>query len=273
MQYKKYFPSPPLQDFVECYYTWHTAKYQAVRVDSPPSAFTAIVINLGAPHSIVNDDGCTKELPQSFITGQAVRNYAIRVDENTHQLGIVLKPTGLFHLFGVPLYEFTNERLDLRSIGPTDFRDIEEKLLTLDDDLTRIKFLESILLKILSNRDYSRDGVDIAADQILSSYGNVRVTNLLQQAFMSRRKFERHFFKKVGLSPKYYARIRRFGFLCSMMAGSRQVQWNQLLHRVGYYDQSHFIRDFREFSGSSPTKYLETNLELAHFIKPEILRV
>ncbi|GAB3643328.1 helix-turn-helix domain-containing protein [Spirosoma arcticum] len=73
--------------------------------------------------------------------------------------------------------------------------------------------------------------------------------------------------QKVGVSPKYFARIRRVSYLCAQLANQRwQVaDWHDLIYQCGYYDQSHFIREFTQFLGKRPTIYIKDNHKLAQY--------
>lgn len=251
---------------MECYFSWEGANLRTPqRIDSPPSAFSAIVFTLGNPHSAVDAQDCKTQIPHSFISGQATRNYQLEIQGNFTQFGIVFRPTAIYQLFGISAFELTDQRFDLHDLDLPIFDHIEEKLAACRPISAGIDIIEQALMKALPSK-ISWDGVDFAGAEIIASNGNVKIPELLAKSFMSRRKFERHFLKRVGLSPKYYARIRRYGIVCSMMAGRRKIKWDELLHKVGYYDQSHFIKDFKEFSGSSPTQYLATNQELAHLL-------
>ncbi|MBK8503990.1 MAG: AraC family transcriptional regulator [Saprospiraceae bacterium] len=264
MQYIKFAPSLPLKNLVECYYVWRSKDIiEPLWIDTPPTAFTAIVFNLERPHSVFLEGDKIFDLPQCFISGQSISNYTLKIQSKIDQIGIVFKPTGLSHLFDLQMFEFTNARENLNDVLKGEFVNMEEKLLEAPTDTRRIEYLEAILLNKLRNKSYVMDGVDRAANIIIDRYGNVSVSDLLEDAYMSRRKFERHFLKRVGLSPKYYARIRRYGTICMQIAGQRSVNWDEVLYQVGYYDQSHFIKDFKEFSGKSPSEYLLTNNELA----------
>ena len=72
----------------------------------------------------------------------------------------------------------------------------------------------------------------------------------------------------MGVSPKYYTRIRRVGYLCAQLATQRwQVtNWHNLIFQAGYYDQSHFIREFIQFTGKRPTLYVKDNVELSQYL-------
>lgn len=265
MQYVKYQPKQLLRDFIECYFIWRSEAPKAtILVDSPPSAFSAIIFNLAGRHSVRIDPNSLIKLPSAFISGQSIKNYELAIETEIDQVGIVFKPSGLYHLFGLQMFEFTNSRENLNHVLKDSFKDLQEKLYHSPSDLARISLLEEHLLARLNAVNPSLDGVDKAASAIIDNFGNVKIPELISHAFMSRRKFERHLLTRVGLSPKYYARIRRYGYTCLLMAGQRSVQWDQLLYQVGYYDQSHFIKDFKEFSGLSPSQYLLTNNELAH---------
>ncbi len=95
----------------------------------------------------------------------------------------------------------------------------------------------------------------------------INVADIMKEVFMSRRNFERKFFKKVGLSPKYYARIRRMAYLMNIIAGKKKVDWAYIFSQCEFYDQSHFIKDFIEFTGRTPQQYIEENAELANIVE------
>ncbi len=84
---------------------------------------------------------------------------------------------------------------------------------------------------------------------------------------MSRRTFERKFLQKMGLSAKYYARIRCISYLCYCIAGKKRVEWSKVLYECNFYEQAHFIVDLEEFWGRSPQQYLKENTELIHLVK------
>ena len=265
MFYRKYKPPGLLQPWIECYFKWQSEKLsETVWIDSPPTAFSAIVFNLGGRHQVTLDAGRTKETGSAFISGQAIRNVSLQVEGAVDQIGIVFRPTGIHKLFGVPMYELTHSRFDVLDVLGDQFVELEEQLRETPEETNQITLINRFLMDQARRVPIERDGVDYAANLLLEEMGNVQIKDILDRVFMSRRKFERHFLKQVGVSPKFYGRIRRYGHVCSLMAGQRKVEWGRLLHQVGYYDQSHFIRDFHEFAGMSPSAYLQSNQELVH---------
>jgi methylphosphotriester-DNA--protein-cysteine methyltransferase len=73
---------------------------------------------------------------------------------------------------------------------------------------------------------------------------------------MSHKKFIRLFTAEVGFTPKLYLRVARFQRVLAAIHAAPAVDWGDAVEQGGYFDQSHFIRDFREFSGFTPTEYL-----------------
>lgn len=269
MIYQKYTPDTILRPYIECYFRWqgHVGT-EPVIVDSPPTAYTAMVFNLASPTATIDKNNSLITTPRSFIAGQAISNYKLVVKDKIDQFGLVFKPTGLFKLLKVPMYELVNSRIDVEDICGAAYHELYDRLLIAPNDLTRVHFVEQFLIKRAELQlQNGPDQLDKSSSTMLLKYGNVNISQLLDDIYMSRRKFERHFFRQVGLSPKFFCRIRRYGFICSLMAGHRKVDWANILYKAGYYDQSHFIRDFREFAGTVPTKYLAKNQELMHYLE------
>ena len=131
--------------------------------------------------------------------------------------------------------------------------------------------LEFFVAEAYNKKKPQPDYIDNAANLIIEKNGMVDVGEIMENVFMSRRNFERKFFKKVGLSPKYYARLRRMGYLLNIIAGKKKADWGSLFSECEFYDQSHFIKDFLEFTGRTPQQYLDENRELANWVeKPKM---
>lgn len=273
MIYKKFAPPPHLKPYVECFYVWESYFSQPLLVESPPTAFTSMVFNYGMPYAVQNAKYESVAVPQAFLTGQATTSYRLSLSGSIGMVGIVFRPAAMHTLFNLPLGELTDERLNIAEILPRgqvrgcDIRILQDKIMESHTTVERISLLTQFLSIQLMKNEYRFDAVDFTANQIVDAKGIINVSDMLNNLFMCRRQFERKFFQKVGLSPKFYARTRRLGYLCSLMAGKREVNWQHMLYDCGYYDQAHFIKDFSTFLGRTPTDYLKNNVELSHFLK------
>ena len=274
MTYEKFAPAPELTPFVECYFTWHSSGIAVADfvAESPPSGFCSIVFNAGDDYILKNKKYNRLKVPRQFVAGQSIYSYSLCFDGVINLCGIVFKPAALATLFDLPTYEYTEERIPLESIfRKNSVDDLAAQLAAAPEAITKVKLLESFVFDAYNIQKPQPDYIDNAANLIIEKNGMVDVGEIMENVFMSRRNFERKFFKKVGLSPKYYARLRRMGYILNMIAGKKKVDWGALFSECEFYDQSHFIKDFLEFTGRTPQQYLDENRELANWVeKPKM---
>lgn len=269
MLYQKFIPHPSLKPFVECFYIWEGKFSERCTVESPPSSFTSIVFNYGDPYIVSNQQHAGLKTPPFFITGQATGRYELSLSGTIGMVGVVFKPAALATFFDLPMFELTEERLELKTVLGKSAAELGERIIEAKNRLTRLKILENWLLRLQREKASNFDGIDFAANLILDQNGAVEVDELLRQVFMSRRQFERKFFNKVGISPKYYIRIRRIGHVCYLLAHQQKADWQLLIGAGGYFDQAHFIKEFKHFLGATPSQYFKHNKELVHFLEQE----
>ena len=270
MIYKKFLPREDLENFIECYYVWESgnSNSEPIEVESPPNAFTSIVFNYADPYMVSNNKGLRTITPMQFIIGQQTYSYKLHLTGKVGMAGIVFKPTGIASLLNISMHSLTGERVDLKVfIKKEIISGVMEKLVFSKSPERRYKVLEDFIIENYIKDCPEQDPIDKAANLIVKEKGKVNINELCENSFMSRRQFERKFLKKVGLSPKYYARLRRIGYICSLMAGKEKVNWQDLYLNNDFYDQSHFIKDFTEFTGRPPEKYFYFNNELVHYLE------
>lgn len=269
MRYNKFKPAPLLHDFVECYYSWQSGDTLVTDlvVESPPSGFCSIVFNCGSDYFLQNKKHERLLVPLHFVAGQSIYSYKLFFNGPISMVGIVFKPTALATLFQLPTYEYTEERINLAKVFvKRHVDDLADRIRQVERDEDKVKLLEEFVLHHYEKNKPQPDYIDHAANLIVEKNGLLNVGDLMKDIYMSRRNFERRFFKKVGLSPKYYARIRRIGYLMNLIAGKKQVDWASVFSECEFYDQSHFIKDFLEFTGRTPQQYLAGNKELANLV-------
>ena len=269
MHYQKFTPAPHLAPFVECYFVWEKRDQLAspLRIASPPTGFGSMVFNLGDDYR-VRTVKMDRIAPIAFLAGQATARYELDLTGRICMVGVVFRPAGLNSLFGLPMYEFTDERMALPDVLGQQVGSLPDQLAEANTDTERVALLEGFLGRQLLRRGQYTDRTDYAANLIADGRGLFSINTLMNDLYVCRRQFERQFLLKVGISPKYYARIRRVSTLCAQMATQRwQVtDWHELIYQFGYYDQSHFIREFTQITGKRPTLYVKANDELTQYL-------
>ena len=277
MHYRKFNPSSILSSFVECYFIWDSEGRleTPMVIESPPSGFCSIVFNYADPYYLQNKKYERLAVPMQFISGQSIYSYKLFLEGEIGVAGIVFKPAALATIFQLPIYEYTEERIDLYKIFKKPVIDKYVTQIKIAGEEQKVHLLEEFLMQQYRIQKPEPDYIDQAANYIVEHNGLLQVSDLLKDSCMSRRSFERKFFQKVGLSPKYYARLRRIGYLLTFVAGKRKADWPKIVAECEFYDQAHFIKDFKEFTGRSPQQYLKENTELANYVekpKPESLK-
>lgn len=266
MFYKKYKPTKLIEEFVECYFVWEGEPTEPLHIESPPNSLCSFVFNYENQYRISNHKYKDQLVPLCFIGGQSLGNYTLHIIGKIGLIGIAFKPATIYHLYGIPMYELTDERICFTKICPESGKTLISKLGNTPNSKERIAILENYVLELLNSKCHGTPEIIKSANGIFDSKGQLNIMELLDRVPMSRRNFERKFLEEVGVSPKTYAKLRRFGYTCSLMAGNRDVNLMDVLCEGGYYDQSHFIKDFKYFSGRTPRHYSKTNVELANYV-------
>jgi AraC-like DNA-binding protein len=198
----------------------------------------------------------------SIVSGPHSRSFVLERTPEHELVGVHFHPGGAFPFIGVPLGELQNLNVSLADLWEREYVD---RLLsrvgsakTADEKLRSVaEWLLQVAVRPLCHHasvDHSLDALTVNP-VVLSSAAVAATFNL------SQRRFIRIFRDEVGLSPKLFCRITRFSNVVRRMEGRDVVDWRDLAAAGGYYDQSHFIHEFREFCGLTPTEYLRWRLE------------
>lgn len=199
-------------------------------------------------------DGVEAPLNRMGITGLQDRFTLFR---NTSHVGTVLvyfSEIGAAAFLNVPIHELFDERVSLDTfIFPSVLERFEEELAQAVNDKQRIEAVEAFLISQLN--DSSTDLLVLSAvRQIYQAKGLIRIKHLAKELNSSQSPLEKRFRKVVGASPKKFASIVRFQSVLSDY--SPALNLTETAYASGYYDQAHFIKDFKHFTGDTPEKFL-----------------
>lgn len=190
----------------------------------------------------------------------AIGGFATKAVEYTNQKGVGtimvgFKPWGLQAFVDVELKELMNTNSEMRLHFGSEVVFVEEMLREAQSLAERIRIVEAFLAGKLSRPTLDKAMMQ-AVNLILDAKGAIQVEKLAQTCFMSRRQLLRRFENAIGINPKLFSRIVRFQqVFTAMEQGAVEPEWSHLAYDSGYFDQAHFIHDFREFSGMSPSQF------------------
>lgn len=190
------------------------------------------------------------------ISGQV--NFPARVQSpgDVETIVVVFHPHAIGTVFNIPVSSFYNQEIDGYSLGDKRLNILADDVLNAEDSIEAIELIERYLLSRLSESgiyDFKRVGVSL---KHLFLDNTISVENMAQLACLSRKQFERVFFNAVGMKPKEYSNVARFQkSLLLMQNGNRDFA--DIAYSCGYADQSHFIRECRRYSGTTPAELLK----------------
>src|SRR5690606_37694197 len=163
-------------------------------------------------------------------------------------------------LFAVSADEVTGIAPDLYSFFGSEGKLLEERMCTANDNEARVGIITKFLESKLDANERDLPSVHNAVRSIMDAGGQISVERLAERSGLSIRQFERKFKEVAGLTPKLYAKVIRFQAAAAHKPlGTRNL--TDIAYDCGYYDQSHFINDFRRFSGYSPKEYFWNEAE------------
>lgn len=268
MKYIKLKPSIQFQLLVDSYFFWQNDNFAdpEIEIESPPNGLNALVFNYGDRYRVFQG-GRIFDPAQYFIAGQATSSYRLLLSNRIAMAGIVFKPTALRKLIGIAASKFTDQRIDLSAILPeTNLKRVLESLYLSTSIAEKYTILERFLYELISSKKITDNYVDQAYHIIKASKGNIKIDNLSKMLSVCPRHFRRTFYREVGVSPKEYIRIIRLGQVCYHLINQNDINWHDVIYQCGYFDQSHFIKDFIKFIGRKPSEYYRQNKELNNLI-------
>ncbi len=194
------------------------------------------------------------EVPPCIIAGPRNNRMNLRFGYRHHVIKISFQPGGLYRLLGIPMEELLgNCGIDARDVWGSEVNLILEQLRETDSIYEEKILIEKFLLS-KSIRLKQRLAIDPVMLVMMKGGGLIPIERLAHESCLSNRQFERVFKNRIGLSPKFFSRLVRFSRAWLLKETQPDIHWLQLAHECGYYDQMHFIRDFREFTGANPSQ-------------------
>lgn len=259
MRFSSRKPTALLSDFVDNF--WHYEGYQAEHVNERilPTGTMELVINLLEDELRIYDaehpDRCSR-YSGAVVSGAYWKGFVSDTREEAFIMGIHFKPGGAFPFFGVPADELAEMHVDLETLWGSSARRLRERLYEAPAPDERFHLLEEALIDHLF-RPLEHHYAISAALEDLARHVDATVRDIARNTGLSERRFIQVFKSEVGVTPKLFSRVQRFQRARAIIHGQEKTaDWSDIAIECGYFDQSHLIRDFQEFSGISPAAYL-----------------
>jgi AraC-like DNA-binding protein len=255
MDYYELPPCEQLQPYVQCYWVLeHFANPHGTTERILPDGTTELLFHFGHLYKqLIN--GKIQTQPRSFFYGQLQHFIEVQPAGSTGIIGVRFKPHGFSAFTSLQASELTHQKIHVSTLFGAKGNQLEEQIYSATSNQERISLLRHFLIQQLKPIPAQNALLTHSIELIQRSAGQLSIGTIAQECSIGYKAMERLYQSKVGLSPKQYARIIRFQSLFKHYSSSSVNNFTELAYAAGYYDQAHFIRDFKHFSGVSPATY------------------
>ncbi|MCW8879074.1 MAG: helix-turn-helix domain-containing protein [Kangiellaceae bacterium] len=258
MNYQTFQPHPDLASLVNFYWTLEVpAEDESQRQRIIPDGGIEMAFILGDDIKRYTSKDEFILQPRAMVLGQVIEPFYIEPLGVVNTFAVSFYPYGFANFITEPIKNLANKETPIDLLfGETSAKELEGKILTAANTKERINVVEEFLFDRL-NETFTIDNiVKTTIDNLLSTKGNTPINKILKHDLSKRRQLERKFVKQVGISPKQLGKVIRLQTALKMLLNEEEESLTRIVYESGYYDQSHFIKDFKEFTGISPKEFL-----------------
>lgn len=255
--YRKFLPSLDLAEYVTYYdiVDYHQPVSKEFLV-FPPSGAPNLQVFFNNPPTLVEPTGEEVLLPKNVVVGQTIRDIEV-YHYGAGGLCIHFKPNKLYDLLRENMQRFTHENYNFVDILGSSSHELSEKISFADDYQEMVRHAEDYLRKQVSKIQPRHSYLVGNAISLIDQQPERSIDDVCRELRVSNRHLRRVFQEQVGLGPKYYLRIKRLHRAIELAFSAELVDFQQIIQQCGYYDQSHFGRDVKLFTGKKPLDFFQ----------------
>lgn len=268
MIFKIHIPEPPLGNYISSfvYYKDYNPEHSIEKL--LPDGSVNIIIELDEIKRYTFEESFTPKTKciKAWISGmQNVPVYYSAV-KSSRMFVIQFKASGSYPFLQLPLPELNNLIIDAELVLGNDILWLREQLLESSTPEFMFSHVENWLINRAKNSALPEAIVDFATTQIIQRPTLNSLKSIAAKSGYSQKQFIEIFKKYVGLAPKSFQRIVRFNNVLAEITKQKKIDWSGISSDCGYYDQAHFINEFKYFSGINPTEYLVQKGEYPNYL-------
>jgi len=198
------------------------------------------------------------EAGNTQIWGVVSGKFTRKLEGAGQVMGVKFRPGAFYPFCRFPVSEFTDRKLPFSAVFEDDLNALESDILSAPDNNRMIKCTEAFLMKYIPEKDPNVQEINRIVETIMEEKSIIKVDDVMNRFAINKRTLQRLFKKYVGVSPKWIIQRYRLHEAAEKMVERKAENWSRLALDLGYFDQSHFIRDFKTIIGQTPGEYLES---------------
>ncbi len=262
---KFYTPHILLQDLIQCIMVIHAeveSDGSPVICPYPPAPQDSLFFYINDRIKVLKSDEAEFRLqPRSVVVGPMVTRVMLDINKSHKAVRVGFHPGGLHRFLGLSMIEMIDGHYDAADIYGSEMETVNNQLQEAQnfDEIKNV--VELFLLRKVSSLKRALP-FDKAMLELMRTSGNMPIEKVASLACLSIRQFERVSKERIGIPPKFFARLIRFSKAYRMRENFPKMSWTSIAYSCGYFDQMHLIRDFRQFA-CVPPGIIEQELENA----------
>lgn len=258
MKYQTYKPYKDLASIVKFYWTLEVPfdpKNQKQKI--VPDGCIEMTFNFGDKIKRYTSENDFILHPNAMVMGQRTKSYDILPVGNVDTFAICFYPVGFVNFVKSPLENLVDKETPITELfGEAEANELERQMIQAIDTQKRIDIIETFLLKKLNERTTISNIVKSTVDTLLKTNGTTPINVILKDDISKRKQLERHFKKQIGISPKQLGKAIRLQANLHLLLNKKSETLTDIAYENEYFDQNHFIKDFKELVGVTPKEFL-----------------
>jgi len=243
---------PPLDQIVHCFWFLRGTIHDSAPQVIVPDGRLEIVLHLADPFALVDAGGTPQRQQSALAAGQLTAPIQLVARGEADVVGIRFRTAMAASVLRLPLHELTNRVESLSEATPSLVDALSAAAGRFSAPAARVAAPSEVLSRAVGGRPAP---LGLEATRVLGSAQPVDVARLARRLGVTTRTLQRRLLDQVGLAPKVLQRVARFRRALRLLGTTPPGAWTRAALSVGYYDQSHLIREFRQFAGASPSEY------------------
>jgi AraC-like DNA-binding protein len=258
---------PVLKVLIKYIWVMHSERRVIINHKLLPVGNVDIIINCSAPIKYRSERN-SEIVPERFhFSGIRNQYHIIQQAGYLEVIGIAFFPAGLYPLVKMPLAEFTDRTVGLDAIFKKFTARLEDRLHETTAITAKLNFLEAELFRLIDVRLIpTRENFQIF-NTFDANPDNLQIRHFCEEYGINERRLERMFHQYIGVGPKLFQRIRRFQRALGKVVAGPNTVLSAIAHENEYFDQTHFINDFKTFAGVTPSQFLKEKSSVREILK------
>jgi AraC-like DNA-binding protein len=250
---KHFAPSAKLAPYVQCYWFIQCASADAAQTSEYLHPDGGMSLTFNYSDNLTFDNGY--HASDCILDGAHTTTRAMHLKGQFNVVGIRFLPTGARAFLAIPLNELKSQLISITDIPNVDVNQLYEQLGEAVSYADKVVLIENWLLSNMRPEQQTSDVIRASLQFLDHHYGDVNITAMADRFNVNKRKLERLFNEQVGLTAKEYARNQRIKHARFYLKKHSELSLAEIAYELGFYDQAHFSKQFKQVVGISPKAY------------------